>query len=471
MPNCSGPRISLALHKAGGNSEAAIDILLNEKVPDIKSDLREWYSFFDLDNNGLSEDEVLDALKQTFGGDLHIESVRESVHGMWPLFDHDNSGTISFEEFIQPGGLGETIVAQIPALSRSEAPPILSTFDSAASEIHAIFPDMTLAVIEGAVRSANGNKEAAIENLLNPTQPMSPPTQAVNPGPPPYQGVAALYAASQPPVSQPPANQPAGPPPAFSPSYVSPTGHATMPPPPPVASGYNSYLSQPPAPVAPGYNSYISQPPAPPVEPPAVPSSYRCGVCQASFAVRPPTNSTSSTFDVSCPQCKQVNRIVIASAPVASLPQATAVPAVGFTSHQYNATSSSPATSNSTTATATTHTHFRPNANIPCQPAPPLTINCTHAPGKVHVKRALLVGINYTGHKGQLRGCVNDVYNMFRLLTETYGWSPSCISILTDDPARSHPSAPPANAPTKANILTGLKWLTVGYILCIIFRQ
>lgn len=37
-------------------------------------------------------------------------------------------------------------------------------------------------------------------------------------------------------------------------------------------------------------------------------------------------------------------------------------------------------------------------------------------------KRALLIGINYIGQKGQLRGCVNDV-NTMRSFIEAHGYS------------------------------------------------
>lgn len=50
-------------------------------------------------------------------------------------------------------------------------------------------------------------------------------------------------------------------------------------------------------------------------------------------------------------------------------------------------------------------------------------------------RKALLIGINYVGQRAQLKGCVNDVKNMQRLLTEVYRWDPRCIRTLTDDQA------------------------------------
>jgi len=68
--------------------------------------------------------------------------------------------------------------------------------------------------------------------------------------------------------------------------------------------------------------------------------------------------------------------------------------------------------------------------------------------------RAVLIGINYFGQKAELRGCVNDVHNMRRLLTETFGWELDCIRQLTDDD--------PTAAPTRANIEASLRWLVEG---------
>lgn len=69
-------------------------------------------------------------------------------------------------------------------------------------------------------------------------------------------------------------------------------------------------------------------------------------------------------------------------------------------------------------------------------------------------QRALLVGINYLGSRAQLRGCINDVHNMRRLLTESFGWRPDAVRVLTDDTAGS--------MPTRQNIVGALRWLAEG---------
>lgn len=68
-------------------------------------------------------------------------------------------------------------------------------------------------------------------------------------------------------------------------------------------------------------------------------------------------------------------------------------------------------------------------------------------------RKALLIGINYFGQKGQLRGCINDVKNMSRFLHERFHYKWDDMVILTDD--QQHPKS----QPTKANILTAMHWL------------
>ncbi|KAI7866353.1 caspase domain-containing protein [Spinellus fusiger] len=68
-------------------------------------------------------------------------------------------------------------------------------------------------------------------------------------------------------------------------------------------------------------------------------------------------------------------------------------------------------------------------------------------------KRALLIGINYTGTSNQLNGCVNDVNNVKDFLISLYGFKENDMVILTDD------QETPAFIPTRENILAGMDWL------------
>jgi len=77
-----------------------------------------------------------------------------------------------------------------------------------------------------------------------------------------------------------------------------------------------------------------------------------------------------------------------------------------------------------------------------------------YAPRPSGRRKAVLIGINYFGTEAQLRGCINDVHNMQRLLVETYGWRADNMQILTDDNPRC--------MPTRANITQALHWLVEG---------
>lgn len=68
-------------------------------------------------------------------------------------------------------------------------------------------------------------------------------------------------------------------------------------------------------------------------------------------------------------------------------------------------------------------------------------------------RKALLIGINYFGQRGQLRGCINDVRNMSSYLVEHFGYKREDMVILTDDQQN------PMSQPTKENILRAMHWL------------
>ncbi|XBI79244.1 hypothetical protein VPH35_088767 [Triticum aestivum] len=71
-------------------------------------------------------------------------------------------------------------------------------------------------------------------------------------------------------------------------------------------------------------------------------------------------------------------------------------------------------------------------------------------------KRALLVGINYTGTTAELPGPINDVKCMSFLLTLKYGFPSDCILVLTDE------ERDPYSRPTRSNILVAMRWLVHG---------
>jgi hypothetical protein len=68
-------------------------------------------------------------------------------------------------------------------------------------------------------------------------------------------------------------------------------------------------------------------------------------------------------------------------------------------------------------------------------------------------RKALLIGINYFGQKGELRGCINDVRNVSTFLNERYNYKWEDMVILTDD------QRDPRKVPTKANMIKAMQWL------------
>lgn len=80
-------------------------------------------------------------------------------------------------------------------------------------------------------------------------------------------------------------------------------------------------------------------------------------------------------------------------------------------------------------------------------------------------KKALLVGIGYRNHKHltPLRGCKNDVLQMFALLSsELFGFPERNIRVLCDE--LSQLGTVRVGSPTRTNILRDMKWLTEGVV-------
>ncbi|KAJ1864945.1 Ca(2+)-dependent cysteine protease [Coemansia sp. RSA 2703] len=69
-------------------------------------------------------------------------------------------------------------------------------------------------------------------------------------------------------------------------------------------------------------------------------------------------------------------------------------------------------------------------------------------------KRALLIGINYFDTKHMLKGCINDVHNIKKFITEHFGFKEEDMVILTDDQRDN-----PRRMPTHENIIKAMKWL------------
>lgn len=74
-------------------------------------------------------------------------------------------------------------------------------------------------------------------------------------------------------------------------------------------------------------------------------------------------------------------------------------------------------------------------------------------------KRALLIGINYSG-QNKLNGCVNDVVNMHYLLSTKFGFKPADFTVMTDE--QNQISCGRHLHPTRANILKAMRELVAN---------
>ncbi|PAN49359.1 hypothetical protein PAHAL_9G443700 [Panicum hallii] len=96
-------------------------------------------------------------------------------------------------------------------------------------------------------------------------------------------------------------------------------------------------------------------------------------------------------------------------------------------------------------------------------PSPPraavsagLEIPAGYYPSVSRKKRALLVGVSYRGTAHELKGTVNDVKVMRRLLCGKFGFPGDCILELTEN------ERDPTRVPTRANLLRAMRWLVEG---------
>lgn len=70
------------------------------------------------------------------------------------------------------------------------------------------------------------------------------------------------------------------------------------------------------------------------------------------------------------------------------------------------------------------------------------------------MKKALLIGINYIKSDAELKGCINDVKNMYNFLVNRCGYLPKDIRILTEEAGRT--------LPNKANMEESIRWLVAN---------
>jgi hypothetical protein len=80
-------------------------------------------------------------------------------------------------------------------------------------------------------------------------------------------------------------------------------------------------------------------------------------------------------------------------------------------------------------------------------------MNTNNQPFNQNIKRALLIGINYTLNPANLlRGCINDIKNIEKKIKST---SPNCKEILCLSDDEKNPNL----KPTRQNIINSINWL------------
>lgn len=72
-------------------------------------------------------------------------------------------------------------------------------------------------------------------------------------------------------------------------------------------------------------------------------------------------------------------------------------------------------------------------------------------------RKALIIGINYSGTSHELKGCVNDAYNVKEYLCRDRGYSdnPGDMVMLLDNPE----NRPTPYWPSGANMMAAFHWL------------
>lgn len=93
--------------------------VVSDNPPDLRRSSRLWFEYFDEDGSGeLDKGEVVRAIIKTLRlQPMDASAIRETLDCIWQLFDTDNSGCISKDEFTAREGLADTILATLMNLS------------------------------------------------------------------------------------------------------------------------------------------------------------------------------------------------------------------------------------------------------------------------------------------------------------------------------------------------------------------
>lgn len=89
----------------------------SRRIPDIRTDKEAWFRYWDEDRSAaLGRVEVLRSFVKTFGFSANpgkLQELSTILEAIWHEFDSDGSGEIEMEEFCQPNGLADVIIANL----------------------------------------------------------------------------------------------------------------------------------------------------------------------------------------------------------------------------------------------------------------------------------------------------------------------------------------------------------------------
>lgn len=416
-----------------------MDASQQTSVPSLQHDKVAWFRYFNTYGQGFSFDQLMHALTITpsIYSLVDVEAMRSSLRDLWNYFDRDRSGFIDMSEFVSVGGLADAIISQLPPANRypMTTPSITSSYitsylgapppdyQSMLQHIMATLPGTSRTTAEYALLGASYNPDLAVHNLIKQRD-----------------AAAIAQAASAPPL-----------PPPTAPVAAQSCAHSTN-------AGYVKKY-----PVM--QQLQVAQP---------APEIFRCFNCHSDFSV----DSTTVPVDVqllnsTCPTCLTVNQVKLTRPYLHSLQLPSAPQPVNYgpsfplpvpPQQPYKPTvvvmfPPNPIASHAMPIyqTASSTSVWRPIPGLLEQPAPPSSfIGSSRGSGR---KKALLIGINYFGQRGELKGCLNDVDNVYRLLTEQYGWDRRDMTILVDGKCPNLPSDIEIRLPTRSNIISRMRWL------------
>jgi len=377
------------------------------RPPPSLSNKSAWFDYYDRDYSGkLSRDEIIRGAVETLSvpyGSKKYNDISNTIHSVWVVFDTDRSGSIERHEFCGPGGFGESLQQAMMTMNNSQS---TTTTQQSKKKVRVGIP------------SGYGPGKQVMVPSGGKTEIVTIPDRSEW-------------------------------------IYLN-TGQATFDIEIPTSSHYSAVQQQ-------------AKPP-----PTTMTKTVRVGIPKGSnpgSKVNVPTSDGKTNIVTIPDRSKWIylntgQPAFDIQVPTAQQPQAVHYSAGGGT----NITTS--ASSYHTTSTSSSSASLPPwknyNDMIPAsyQP-PPLGMKSVSVSPQSNLsfvktssrRRALIIGINYTGDKrAALRGCINDAKNMKNLLLRNqFPNDGSHMVVLVDDSTSSN-----NHRPTRSNIFKAMQWLMQG---------